>query len=122
MKAERIERWRAVIEAAAEQSHCYRLPEITEPVQVDQLRRQLPEKVLLLVLDPSAQVPLSSSLDDSSASVLGYGLAVGPEGGWTERELEQMRVLGGRRVTLGPRILRARLAPVVATAILSGRL
>ena len=45
-------------------------------------------------------------------------MAVGPEGGWTDGELSLMRERGGVAVNLGPRILRARLAPVVAAAIL----
>jgi RsmE family RNA methyltransferase len=43
---------------------------------------------------------------------------VGPEGGWTDAELSRMRESDGVMVSLGPRILRARLAPVVAAAIL----
>src|SRR5438067_655124 len=44
--------------------------------------------------------------------------AGGPEGGWTDGELAELRERGGLAVNLGPRILRARLAPIVAAAIL----
>jgi 16S rRNA (uracil1498-N3)-methyltransferase len=54
------------------------------------------------------------AVDGSSA----YTLAVGPEGGWSDAELSLMRERDGVMVNLGPRILRARLAPVVAAAIL----
>jgi 16S rRNA (uracil1498-N3)-methyltransferase len=66
------------------------------------------------VLEPSASIPLMRAIDGSDA----YTIAVGPEGGWTDAELSLMRERGGVMVNLGPRILRARLAPVVAAAIL----
>jgi len=87
---ERTARWRAIAESAAEQSH----------------RGE--------VLEPTASVSLLDALDSSSA----YAMAVGPEGGWTDNELSTLRERGGLAVSLGPRILRARLAPIVAAAIL----
>ena len=66
------------------------------------------------MLDPSGSLPLVQAIDGSDR----YTIAVGPEGGWTDTELSLMRERGGVAVNLGPRILRARLAPVVAAAIL----
>lgn len=45
------------------------------------------------------------------------GVVVGPEGGITSEEIGAMTAVGGRCVTLGPRILRAETAAVVATAL-----
>ena len=44
-------------------------------------------------------------------------LAVGPEGGWTEDELETFQKQGWLSVSLGPTILRAETAAVAAAAI-----
>ena len=66
------------------------------------------------MLEPSGTVPMRDALNGSPA----YAIAVGPEGGWTEGELSALREHGGVSVNLGPRILRARLAPIVAAAIL----
>jgi 16S rRNA (uracil1498-N3)-methyltransferase len=71
----------------------------------------------LLALDPGASVPLGQAIDGSAA----YAIAVGPEGGWTDAELSTLRARGAVPVNLGPRILRARLAPIVAAAILVQR-
>ena len=68
----------------------------------------------LLALDPTGSVALLRAVDGSPA----YTIAVGPEGGWTDDELRALRSRGALTVSLGPRILRARLAPVVAAAIL----
>jgi len=102
-----------VVESAAEQSHRGRVPEVTAPMSLPQALRGI-AGTPLVVLDPLAAQRLGP-MDGSVA------LAVGPEGGWTGDELAAMREAGGKPFTLGPRILRARLAPVVAAAILSAR-
>jgi 16S rRNA (uracil1498-N3)-methyltransferase len=48
----------------------------------------------------------------------GATLFVGPEGGWAPDELEAFTTAGARLLSLGPRTLRAELAPVVALATL----
>ena len=68
-------------------------------------------------MDPAASLPLGQAIDESAA----YTIAVGPEGGWTDDELALFRARGAVAVSLGPRILRARLAPIVAAAILVQR-
>ena len=45
------------------------------------------------------------------------GIVVGPEGGMSPAEVEAMRAVGGRTVTLGPRILRTETAAVVTAAL-----
>ena len=45
------------------------------------------------------------------------GIVVGPEGGITAAEIDEMRSVGGRCVTLGPRILRTETAAVAAAAL-----
>jgi 16S rRNA (uracil1498-N3)-methyltransferase len=109
----RLARWQAIAASAAEQSHRGAVPEIVGPVSLPAALDQARD-ARLVVLDPSAPVPLMRAIDGSSA----YTIAVGPEGGWTDSELSLMRDRDGVFVNLGPRILRARLAPVVAAAIL----
>jgi 16S rRNA (uracil1498-N3)-methyltransferase len=48
-------------------------------------------------------------------------LAVGPEGGFTDEEVEQARASGWRVVGLGPRILRVETAAIVLAAWGAGR-
>jgi len=109
----RLGRWEAIMESAAEQSHRGELPKVagpmTLPAALDQARGRR-----LLALDPAAPLALGRAVDGSPA----YAIAVGPEGGWTESEQSTLRARGALSVNLGPRILRARLAPVVAAAIL----
>ncbi|HVS05544.1 MAG TPA: 16S rRNA (uracil(1498)-N(3))-methyltransferase [Candidatus Dormibacteraeota bacterium] len=110
---QRLARWQAVAGSAAEQSHRGQVPKVVGPVSLPVALGQAGD-ARLLVLEPSASVPLLRAIDGSHA----YTLAVGPEGGWSNAELSLMRERDGVMVNLGPRILRARLAPVVAAAIL----
>ncbi len=61
-----------------------------------------------LVVDPTFDEPLR---DGGARPVV---LAIGPERGWTSGELAHMRAAGFRGVHLGPRILRAETACLVA--------
>jgi 16S rRNA (uracil1498-N3)-methyltransferase len=110
---QRLARWRAIASSAAEQSHRGAVPEIVGPFPLAAALQQA-GGTRLLVLEPSGSLPLVRAIDGSNR----YSMAVGPEGGWTDDELSLMRERRGVAVTLGPRILRARLAPVVAAAIL----
>ena len=49
-------------------------------------------------------------------------IAIGPEGGWTDRELEQSIELGWQPVSLGDRILRTITAPLAVMSMIGGLL
>jgi 16S rRNA (uracil1498-N3)-methyltransferase len=108
---DRRKRWLAIAESAAAQSHRGRIPEILGPMALPEALGTVQGS--LLVLDPTAETPLTACRSQQQVS-----LAIGPEGGWTPAELATFSGAGGTTVHLGPRILRARLAPVIATAIL----
>ena len=114
--AGRLSRWGAIVESAAEQSHRGVIPTVTGPVTLSSALADASNS-RLLALDPSASLPLAQAIDGSTA----YIIAVGPEGGWTDEELASLRDGGAVVVNLGPRVLRARLAPIVAAAILVQR-
>ena len=47
-------------------------------------------------------------------------VAIGPEGGWTELEVEHAREAGWQVVSLGPRILRVETAAIALAALATG--
>ncbi len=61
---------------------------------------------------------LIKSIDTS----LPISIAIGPEGGWTDRELQQSIDLGWQPVSLGQRVLRTITAPLAAMSIIGGLL
>ena len=73
------------------------------------------------VLEEAEAPPIfARSARASPARRLCSRLLVGPEGGWTDREREQIAVLlAGRPVSLGREILRAETAAIAALAIVN---
>jgi len=110
----RSERWRRIALQAAEQSRRVTPPEIAAPIKLlDAVTLTAP---LRIVLAESEQETL---LRDTLTSHPGGNilLAIGPEGGWTEKELELFQNGGWIFASLGSTILRAETAAIAATAI-----
>jgi 16S rRNA (uracil1498-N3)-methyltransferase len=107
-------RWQRIAAAAAEQCHRRVVPHLFHPCRLGDLPwGELPVPVLLL--DPGeGSRPLREAVTDSALT--GLTLMIGPEGGWSEAELELLR---GRAqaVSLGPRVLRTETAALVAASI-----
>jgi 16S rRNA (uracil1498-N3)-methyltransferase len=72
---------------------------------------------LRVVLDPAAGGELAE-LAPALAGAAEVAVASGPEGGLAPGELEQLARAGFAPIGLGPRILRAETAPVVAVALI----
>jgi 16S rRNA (uracil1498-N3)-methyltransferase len=66
-----------------------------------------------ILADASGSDPEGSGLDDLT-------LLIGPEGGWTDGELQSARAAGARVVRFGPHIMRTEVAAVVGAAIVLG--
>ena len=115
-RPDRRRRWEAIVESAAEQSHRRTLPQVGHPSELRTALKQVNDS-RLLVLDPAAEHPLPSA-DDRTRPV---AIAVGPEGGWSPGEVEEFRRHDAELASLGPFVLRARLAPIAAIAILMHR-
>jgi 16S rRNA (uracil1498-N3)-methyltransferase len=63
----------------------------------------------------------ADSAADEAPSFQAATLLVGPEGGWTQAEIEQARDEGCIFQRLGPRRLRAETAAMTAMAIIAAR-
>jgi 16S rRNA (uracil1498-N3)-methyltransferase len=117
--SKRVERWRRIARQAAEQSRQIHAPEIREPIHLEDAAA-LPGASRILLAEGETETTLIVALPDStSADVV---LALGPEGGWTEREGEVFRAAGWLPASLGNTILRAETAAIAATAIVLSRL
>ncbi len=112
--------WQGVVAAACEQSGRARLPQV-------QPARPLAEALALPDLPTQRHYlsPLASAgIDtlDATAADARLVIAVGPEGGWSERDLQQLDAAGFTPLRLGPRILRTETAGLAAIAALQMRL
>jgi 16S rRNA (uracil1498-N3)-methyltransferase len=112
----RLARWRDIIHAAAEQSGRGLLPPVGWHASPADLGRTFNGYDAVLVLHESADRSLRSALDalpDSATRIL---IAVGPEGGLTDDEVDLFVEHGGRSALLGPRVLRTETAALVGLA------
>ncbi len=110
VKRERLE---AQIIEACEQCGRTALPALSEPVKLAQLLADWPAGRALLFADEAGGAPFATVAAPAPAAIL-----VGPEGGFTVRERELLVASPAvRRITLGPRILRAETAAIAATGL-----
>ena len=109
----RVERWRRIAKQAAEQSRRIAPPDVTGPSKLkDLLSRNASARILLSEVEKN--LILRDALPEEAPSLL---LAIGPEGGWTERELSEFREAGWTSASLGKTILRAETAAIAAVAV-----
>ena len=112
----RGDRWRRIAQAAAEQCGRPTAMEIEHIAELEATVHRLAEDHLLIV---PHEVEREVGLRDVIARQAGQPIAllIGPEGGWSGREVDLIRAVGGVAVSLGPRILRTETAAVVACAL-----
>jgi 16S rRNA (uracil1498-N3)-methyltransferase len=120
----RHERWQRIARQAAEQSRRASPPEIAAPVKLKDLgsagvspagRPEAGATASRIVLAESEDDRLlRDALQAHSREAV---LAIGPEGGWTDDELQWFRESGWAAASLGETILRAETAAIVAAAL-----
>ncbi len=111
-KDARLAKYHAAVQAAARQSGRAQIPSVRIVDSLEAALAALPEGGARFVLDPSADEPLA--IGDAQDVTI----ASGPEGGFTAAELETLARTGFYSAGLGPRILRAETAPLVALAVI----
>ena len=116
----RVERWRRIVVQAAEQSRRTRPPELSDPMKFRDAA-ELPA-ALRVVLSEAEQETFLKDVVAANQNASEVLLAIGPEGGWTQDELELLQKGGWISVSLGPTILRAETAAIAAVAITTAQL
>lgn len=121
-KDKKRSRWHRVAEAAAKQSGRSVIPEIKDFYSTDNLKQLKDEfdYVLLLWEDEKKYSIKKFFKENNTAVEAKILLIIGPEGGFSEVEVEKFKnELGAKIISLGPRILRTETAGITAlTAIL----
>lgn len=116
-KNSKIERLNAIIKEAAKQSKRDYIPELREIYSFENMIEDLRGQENIIV-------PYEDEEDKGLKEVLGslggnrINLVIGPEGGFEEEEIDKLKEIGGKIVSLGPRILRTETAAMVAASII----
>ena len=114
----RLAHWRGVVAAACEQCGRARIPQVSPPMSLTDAAAidGLPQSRHLL--SPLAD----TGIDAVEPAMAALALAIGPEGGWSPRDLQSLADAGFSGLRLGPRILRTETAGLAAIAALQMRL
>lgn len=116
-KAEkRRDRWKKVGKEAAEQSHRARVPEISVPIDWEDLLRLIASFDVAIIPYEREHTQSLSGLWQTLPQVETCLIIIGPEGGFDEVEVDAARQAGAHPVHLGPRILRAETAALTTIA------
>jgi len=113
------ERWRKIMLEAMKQSRRAWLPEIRPSMDLPGLIEALPENTLLLLASGDGQPAAELVVPAMVGEVL---LLVGPEGGFTAAEREQIARAGAVTVSLVNSVLRTETAAVLATGLVASRI
>lgn len=115
--AKRAERWERILLESAQQARCLRPPELRPLASPATGFRAAEASIKVLLSERSGSAPLRSVLESgtamyraSNASRARIALAIGPEGGWTDREFTEAAASGFREASLGSNILRTETA------------
>ncbi len=114
-KEKRVKRWQRIAREAAKQSERGIIPEVENVLTIPEIVNLKNLYELTLVCwtgeEEKSFNKIISSLARKPEQIL---IVVGPEGGFTEEETDQ---LNGETITLGPRILRTETAGIVVLTI-----
>jgi 16S rRNA (uracil1498-N3)-methyltransferase len=124
----RVTRWQRIAREAAKQSGRAYVPEVAAPLTLNSLLTmsatrgtRSPDNVVRLMFSERGGRSFAESTDsipERPKEIIGL---VGPEGGWTDQEIETVRESKWKIVTLGGRILRAETAAIVVVGLLQHR-
>ncbi len=119
-----LDRMNALAMEAAEQCERLTVPSIAEIASFESLMAAWPRERRLFIADeagarlnPSA-IPSAVRAADGEARAGAWALAIGPEGGWAQGELDALRDSAFVTfIALGPRVLRAETAALAGLAV-----
>lgn len=110
-------RWEGILREAAEQSSREHIPELHDPLILDNaVNHSLAQNDLTLACWIHER---QKSLDEvlTGRNITRIGLFTGPEGGFAPEEAEWMIAQGVQMVSLGSRVLRMETAAILAPAL-----
>ena len=116
------ERWQRIAQDAAQQSEQWSIPRVTNLMDIPEVEKEYGRCQGKYILTERNNAPGLLNIPLSTSPTEHILLMIGPEGGWTDEELNQTETLGFSPLSLGHSILRAETATIAALSLLQGRL
>lgn len=113
----RRDRLEKIAREAAKQCGRGRPPEVSAPLDWRQALEAMKRHDALLIPWEDARGARMKDVFAQLPDARDIGIVIGPEGGMSQEEVDAMLQIGGRTLTLGPRILRTETAAVVSAAL-----
>lgn len=127
-KKSKTERWQKIAEEACKQCQRMSSPTVEDLIPFKAVIDRIPDYDVFLVPYEQAEgfglgafkraYDAKTSSADGQVMSVRIGYFIGPEGGISDRELEQLTNAGAVVVTLGPRILRTETAAIATLTML----
>ena len=117
-KSEKNERLKRSAHEASKQCGRAIIPEVTEIVSFDQMLKTLDKYDTVVFAYEDAYTSGKRLSDVIKGNEKTIALVVGPEGGFSEREVNALTLAGYEPVTLGKRILRAETASIAGASVI----
>ena len=112
----KLERWERIIYEAAKQSKRGKIPKLRGILSFkDALEDMKNNDLNIAPYENERTKSIKQAIKGVNINTM--GIFVGPEGGFEESEIEAIEEIGGKSVSLGPRILRTETASLVASSI-----
>ena len=113
----RLERWQRISLEALKQCGRRTLVEIGEPLTLDDVLQNSSETTLRLYFSERGGISLQAAIAGAQPhqAVMAF---IGPEGGWSDAEIDLLNLCHSQAVSLGRRILRTETAAIVTLALL----
>jgi 16S rRNA (uracil1498-N3)-methyltransferase len=113
-----LDRWRRVAVASAKQCGRAVVPAIDSVTSFADVLTSAPGVPVFMCVEPRLAADVMDKSGPSNPRPTAAVVLIGPEGGWSEAELDQARAAGATLVNLGPRTLRAETVPTVVLSAL----
>ena len=116
----KLARFNKIAKSAAEQSKRHYIPEVLKPLSFDKIINiDLSNAHNILFYENAKGIDETRNyIRDIKNDKKNVNIFIGPEGGFSDREIEEAKSLGFKILTLGKRILRTETAAVTALSIL----
>lgn len=114
----KLERWNRISLEAAKQSGRQKIPIVQKPTKLKNLIEIISKyDIVLLPYECEKEVTIKSALKNINKTCKNVAIIIGPEGGFSEDEINLLNSDNVMKVTLGPRILRTETAGLATLAI-----
>jgi len=113
----KLDRWRKIAQEAQKQCLRPKPPLIEMPIRISEIKEKYLDKLDILFIPYEKES--ETSRWSLSSNYNNIGILIGPEGGFEEEEVEELKTFKNVQViSLGKRILRSETASIAALSIL----